>query len=176
MCQCNGHTPNISGYISNYYFSRNNIYNISLMKHTWNNLPEYLTSQIWFILLTGIDSEQSRQCCIFQNLDSINSQPHQLSWQTRSHTVHLHSQLACLLWSFPSRHETVIWFILLYYCFLCLSPCFCLGTHDESTARGQHTEKVRLWRRDKVKMWLQFQTTPKRKSLSPQFTHHNSED
>lgn len=86
-----------------------------------------------------------------------------LSWQTRSHTIHLHSQPACLLWSFSPRHEAVIWFILLYYCFLCPSPCLCLGTHDESTARGQHTAKVRIWRHDEVKMWLQFQNLPRKK-------------
>lgn len=147
----------------------------------WWNAHEIICQSIWpvksgslcwlVLILTKADST-----AFFQNLDSINSQRHQLSWQTRSHTIHLHSQLACLLWSFPPRHEAVIWFILLYYCFLCPSPCFCLGMHDESTARGQHTAKVRIWRRDKVKMWLQFQTAPKRKPLSPQLTHHNSED
>lgn len=99
-----------------------------------------------------------------------------LSWQTRSHTMHLHSQLACLLWSFSLRHEAVIWFILLYYCFLCPSPCLCLGTHDESTARGQHTAKTRIWRHDEVKMRLQFPTCPQRKFPPPTIAYYNSED
>lgn len=99
-----------------------------------------------------------------------------LSWQTRSHTIHLHSQLACLLWSFSPRHEAVIWFILLYYCFLCPIPCLCLGTCDESTARGQHTAKMRIWRHNEVKMWLQFQTCPQRMSPSPAIANYNSED
>lgn len=155
ICLSNRHTLNISVYISNYCFSVSNIYTISLSSDMkWFDRVLDQLNLVHSVDWYWFRRKQLARHFSKPRLHKFTTTP--LSWQTRSHTIHLHSQLACLLWSFPPRHEAVIWFIPLYYCFVCPSPCLCFRTHDESTARGQHTAKVWIWRHDEVKMWLKF--------------------